>query len=158
MSDPCAVSLVDDQLYITLVSDCLYIDVVLNDCDPAPVPSVPYKMYTVGETIAATDFAVNIYDDSGTLKVRPADATNGRPANGIVLGAGAVDASIAVYFSGIVTLSGMTAGNQWLQGGKGIGTTPPDFTTSGNIIQSLGCAHSATEFNIEIEKDYMTVP
>jgi len=49
------------------------------------------------EDLVAGDF-VNIFDDGGTIKVRKADATNGRDANGFVLAGVTAPALATVYF------------------------------------------------------------
>jgi len=101
------------------------------------------------ETLAAGDF-VNIFDDTGTAKVRKADATNGRDANGFVLSGVTSGNNIDVYFEGTNTqLSGMTIGARQYLGATGSVTETPN-TTSGQIHQYLGKASSATELNVEL--------
>ena len=101
------------------------------------------------ETLAAGDF-VNIFDDSGTAKVRKADATNGRDANGFILSGVTSGNNVDVYFEGTNTqLSGMTIGARQYLDATGSVTETPN-TTSGKIHQYLGKASSATELNVEI--------
>ncbi len=101
------------------------------------------------ETLAAGDF-VNIFDDTGTAKVRKADATNGRDANGFVLSGVTSGNNIDVYFEGTNTqLSGMTIGARQYLGSTGSVTETPN-TTSGQISQYLGKASSATQLNVEL--------
>ena len=101
------------------------------------------------ETLAAGDF-VNIFDDSGTAKVRKADATNSRDANGFILSGVTSGNNVDVYFEGTNTqLSGMTIGARQYLDATGSVTETPN-TTSGQIHQYLGKASSATELNVEI--------
>ena len=101
------------------------------------------------ETLAAGDF-VNIFDDSSTPKIRKADATNGRDADGFVLAGVTSGANGDVYREGTNTqLSGMTIGARQYLGATGAVTETPN-TTSTQLHQFLGKASSATELNIEI--------
>lgn len=102
------------------------------------------------EDLIAGDF-VNIFDDGGVAKVRKADATNGRDANGFVLAGVTSPAPATVYFEGTNTqLSGMTVGaRQYLDTAGGITETPK--TTSGDLHQYLGKSSSATELNVELD-------
>jgi len=102
------------------------------------------------ENLSAGDF-VNIFNDAGTAKVRKADATNSRDANGFVLAGVTAAADAEVYFEGTNTqLSGMTIGaRQYLDTTGGITETPK--TGSGELHQYLGKASSATEMNVELD-------
>jgi hypothetical protein len=102
------------------------------------------------EDLVAGDF-VNIFDDGGTPKVRKADASNGRDANGFVLSGVTAPALATVYFEGTNTqLSAMTPGaRQYLDTAGGVTETPN--TTSGQLHQYLGKASSATELNVELD-------
>lgn len=101
------------------------------------------------EDLTAGDF-VNIFDDGGTVKVRKADATNGRDANGFVLSGVTAPAVATVYFEGTNTqLAGMTLGARQYLGTAGAVTETPN-TTSGQLHQYLGKASSATELNVEM--------
>jgi len=101
------------------------------------------------EDLVAGDF-VNIFDDGGTIKVRKADATNGRDANGFVLAGVTAPALATVYFEGTNTqLSGMTPGARQYLGTAG-GVTGTPNTTSGQLHQYLGKSSSATELNVEM--------
>ena len=97
------------------------------------------------EDIAAGDF-VNIFD-----KVRKADATNGRDANGFALSGVTAPAVATVYFEGTNTqLSGMTPGaRQYLDTAGAITETPK--TVAGELHQYLGKSSSATELNVELD-------
>ncbi len=102
------------------------------------------------ENLTASD-AVNIWNDAGTPKVRKADATTeGKEANGFVLAGVTAPASALVYFEGSITgLSGLTPGARYY-----LSTTPGQLTTtppsaSGNVVQFVGVATSATTLTFE---------
>ncbi len=101
------------------------------------------------EALAAGDF-VNIWNDSGSPRVRKADATTaGKEAHGFVLAAVSGGNNATVYLEGTNTqVSSMTAGNVFLQTTAGAGgATPP--SASGNVVQRLGVAVSATAVSFE---------
>ena len=103
---------------------------------------------TTSEALAAGDF-VNIWNSSGA-KARKADATvAGKEAHGFVLTAAASGSQATVYFEGTNTqVSGQTPGPVYLQTTAGTGgATIPG--ASGNVVQNLGVALSATEVNFE---------
>ena len=102
------------------------------------------------ESLAANDL-VNVWNDSGTPKVRKADATaSGKEANGFVLASVSSSATATVYFDDRITgLTSKTPGaRQYLS------TTPGAMTetapsTAGNIVQCIGVAYSATAVDFE---------
>lgn len=100
------------------------------------------------EALAAGDW-VNVWDSTGA-KVRKADATTaGKEAHGFVLAAVASGASATVYFEGTNTqVTGQVPGAVYLQtaAGQGGATVP---TASGNVVQRIGTAVSATAVNFE---------
>ena len=101
------------------------------------------------EDLAAGDF-VNIYNDAGTAKCRKADATTaGKEAHGFVLSSVTTGNNATVYFEGDNDqCSSLTPGVQFLATTAGAATaTAP--TSSGNIVQKLGIATSATSINFE---------
>lgn len=103
------------------------------------------------ENLAAGDF-VNIFNDAGTVKVRKADASStGKEADGFVLSAVTAPANAVVYFEGTNTQqTGLTGGSRYYLSASSPGTattTPP--STSGNVVQYLGRALSATEISFE---------
>jgi hypothetical protein len=105
------------------------------------------------ENLSAGDF-VNIYDDSGTPTCRKADATaTGKEAVGFVLDAVTSGAMATVYFEGSNNqLSGLVAGVQYLDAttaGAATGTPP---SGSGNVVQRIGFAVSATAINVEFNQ------
>ena len=103
---------------------------------------------TASETLAAGDW-VNVWNDSGA-KVRKADATTaGKEAHGFVLAAVTSGNPATVYFEGTNTqVTGQTPGLVYLQttAGTGGATIP---SASGNVVQSIGVAVSATAVNFE---------
>lgn len=106
---------------------------------------------TASEALSAGDF-VNIHDSSG-VKVRKADATNGRAAHGFVLASVSSSASATVYFEGQNTgVSGKSPGAiQFLSTTAGASTeTAP--TTAGQIVQQLGIAAGAAVIVFEAEQ------
>jgi hypothetical protein len=106
------------------------------------------------EALSAGNF-VNLYVDT-TLKVRKADATAaGKEANGFVLSAFDSAATATIYRQGVNTqLTGMTIGaRQYLATTPGSRTETAPSTT-GNVVQFLGKATSATELFFE-ERDVM---
>jgi len=108
------------------------------------------KSIVSSENLAAGDF-VNIWDDAGTLKVRKADATTaGKEAHGFVIAGVTAPAAAIVYFEGINTqLSTLTLGARYYLSTTAGGAvdTPPSAT--GNVVQFLGVAISATEVSFE---------
>lgn len=100
------------------------------------------------ENLAAGDF-VNVWNSSGA-RVRKADAaTAGKEAHGFVLSAVISGANATVYFEGTNTaVTGLTPGTVFLAITAGVATgTAPSAT--GNIVQRLGVATSATSVNFE---------
>ena len=101
---------------------------------------------TASEALSAGDI-VNIYASTGT-KCRKADATAaGKEAMGFVLSAVSQNNPATVYRPSQLNnqLSGMTPGAKQYRNttAGGITETPP--TGSGNVVQLLGVAKSATE-------------
>lgn len=108
------------------------------------------KVLPASESIPAGGY-VNIWNDSGTAKVRQADATtDGKRANGFILAAVVADANATVYFEGTNNqVTGMTPGSEvFLSTAAGTAQSAAP-TGSGNIVQKLGIAVSATEVNFE---------
>lgn len=101
------------------------------------------------ENLAAGDF-VNIWNNASVATARKADATTaGKEAHGFVLAATTSPAAATVYLEGSNTaVTGKTPGVQYLQTTAGTaGTTVPSLT--GNVVQRLGVATSATSINFE---------
>lgn len=102
---------------------------------------------TTSEILAAGDF-VNIWNSSGA-KARKADATTDKRAHGYVLAGVASGGTATVYFDGTNNqVTGQTPGTVFLTTTPGIaGASAPSGT--GNIVQALGVATSATSINFE---------
>ena len=103
---------------------------------------------SASETLAAGNW-VNVWNDSGA-KVRKADATTaGKEAHGFVLAAVTSGNPATVYFEGTNTqVSGQTPGPVFLQTTAGVGG-PTVPSASGNVVQQIGVAVSATAVNFE---------
>jgi hypothetical protein len=105
------------------------------------------------ENLAAGDF-VNIHNVSGNPRVRKADAaTTGKEAHGFVLSAVTSGNNATVYFEGQNTqVTGKTPGaRQYLSASTPGASTESPPTGSGNVVQFLGVAVSATSITTEIE-------
>lgn len=102
------------------------------------------------EDLSAGNY-VNLHDDAGTLKIRKADNSNGRPAWGYVESAvtSGADATAKRLNTINSNHSGLTPGiDYWLGVAGGVIATPLDATdvaTAGKVCQYLGKAKSATE-------------
>lgn len=105
---------------------------------------------TASENLAAGDF-VNIYNDSGTAKVRKADAsTAGKYAHGFVLAAVDSGDPALVYCEGPNTaVTGATPGEVFLSATTAGGFTSTAPTGTGKVVQKIGVATSATSINFE---------
>lgn len=103
---------------------------------------------TTSEALAAGDF-VNIHNSTGA-KARKADATTaGKEAHGFVLSAAASGAAATVYFEGMNTaVTGQTPGPLFLSTTAG-GATATAPSGSGNVVQRIGFATSATSINFQ---------
>lgn len=103
---------------------------------------------TASEALAAGDW-VNIWNSSGA-KVRKADATtSGKHAMGFVLSSVSSSGSATVYFEGSNTqVTGQTPGDIFLSTTAGLGTSTAP-SSSGNVVQSIGFATSATSVNFQ---------
>lgn len=105
---------------------------------------------SASENLAAGDL-VNLWDNAGTPKVRKADAsTAGKEAHGFVLAGVTSPANATIYFEGTNTqMTGLLAGPQFLSSstpGKTQATAP---TGTGQIVQVVGFATSATAMNFQ---------
>lgn len=106
------------------------------------------------ETLAAGDF-VNIHNDVGP-RVRKADASDpARLAHGFVRSSFLAAATATVYFEGRNdAVSGLTPGATYALDGAtpgGVVLLENAADSSGNIIQIVGTAVSATEIDCEID-------
>lgn len=108
------------------------------------------QIIPASENLSAGAF-LNIFSDSGVAKVRLADNSNGRPADGYVLVAVTAPNNATVYpLDGTNSqLSRLTPGAEyWLGTAGGVTDTPLDESDAANankISQYLGKAKSATE-------------
>lgn len=106
------------------------------------------KLLEATEDLLAGQY-VNIFDVSGTAKVRLADASNGRDAHGFVKTAFLTGATATIYFEGPNDdLSALTIGGRVYLNTAGTVTQSPRST---GIHQFLGIAVSATEVNTDID-------
>jgi len=104
---------------------------------------------TTSEIIASGDY-INIWDSTGA-KVRKADASvAGKEAHGFCLVGGTQGATVTVNFEGTNTaVTGQTPGNVFLSAASpGLGVTAAP-TGSGNVVQRIGFAISATAVNFQ---------
>lgn len=108
------------------------------------------NVVNASEALGAGDL-VNIWDDAGTPKARLADASGDKQADGFVLAAVSLGDPATVYSEGTNDqLSGMTGGvEQYLSAATpgGVTATPP--TGSGDLVQRVGKAFSATALNFQ---------
>ena len=124
--------------------------------DSTLLPGSAIDSAEASEAIAAGE-AVNVWDDGGTRKIRKADASNGRRADGFATEAIAsaatgkfdTDGKAAVAAAGVIGtryyLSAATAG--------AITATAPTAATE--IVQSVGIACDAGVLQIELDEDYL---
>ncbi len=106
------------------------------------------------ESLAAGDL-VNIWNSTGA-KVRKADATSvGKEAHGYVLASFIHPTTATVYFEGNnSSVSGLTPGKQFLATTAGTASiTAP--SGSGNVVQSVGFATSATNLNFQSGNNFV---
>jgi len=101
------------------------------------------------ESLAAGDL-VNIWNNVGTAAVRKADASSaGKEAHGFILSAFLHPTTATVYFEGTNTaVTGLTPGKLFLATSAGTTTTTAP-SGSGNVVQIVGFATSATALNFQ---------
>ena len=115
---------------------------------------MPATMTTQAKTFPASEDLnagnlVNVWDSSGTIKVRKADGPLSRLAVGYVAAGFLTGATATVYVEGINTqVSGLVPGLCWLDAAGAVTQTPP-ATGSGGVSQIVGTALSATEMEFE---------
>lgn len=111
---------------------------------------------TASEALAAGDL-VNIWNSTGA-KVRKADASvSGKEAHGFVIAAVISSGTATVYFEGTNSMvTGLTPGVQFLSTTPGLATlTAP--SGSGNVVQRVGFATSATALNFQSQPPVVLV-
>lgn len=106
---------------------------------------------TASEALSAGDL-VNIWNSTGA-KVRKADGSvAGKEAHGFVLSSVSSSATATVYFEGTNTqVTGLTPGVQYLSAttpGAATATVP---SATGQVVQRVGFATSATAVNFQSE-------
>jgi hypothetical protein len=108
------------------------------------------KVAATTENLSAGNL-VNLFNDSGTIKARKADASNGRRAHGFVLTGTTSPNNATVYLDGTITgLTGLTPGAAYYLSGSSAGAaTATAPSTAGYISQEIGIALSDTEINFE---------
>lgn len=101
------------------------------------------EVFVGSEALSAGD-CVNKWNDSGTVKVRKADA-NGKPADGYVKVSTATGANVTIYSDGLNdAVTGLTVGTVYLSSTPGGYSSTPPADASGLVLQELGFANSAT--------------
>ena len=120
--------------------------------DGTLIPGSETLTLMASENLTAGDW-VNIWDDSGTAKMRKADASNGisHVCHGFVLETITSGATGKFYGEGINTqITTLSIGNTYfLSGTPGAETTTPP-TTTGHILQKLGVAVGTTAIKCEL--------
>jgi hypothetical protein len=109
------------------------------------------RVAVASENLNAGDL-VNLYNNSGTITARKADATGGiaKQADGFVISAVSSGQNATIYFDGTITgLSGLTPGAIYYLSTTAGGITTTIPTTTAYIAQSVGKALSATELTFE---------
>lgn len=108
------------------------------------------KLAATSENLSAGDL-VNLWNDSGTIKARKADASNGRRAMGYVLSSVTSPANATVYLDGTISgLTSLTPGAiYYLSAATAGGVVSTAPSTAGQISQEVGPALSATEIDFE---------
>ena len=111
---------------------------------------------TTSEAVASGDF-VNIWNSTGA-KVRKADATvAGKEAHGFVLAGVGSGVACTVYFEGTNTgVTGQTPGPVFLSATAGLATSTSP-SSSGNVVQRIGFAVSATAINFQSQNPVVLV-
>lgn len=107
---------------------------------------------TASEALSAGDL-VNVWSNSGAFAVRKADAsTSGKEAHGYVLAAVSSSATATVYFSDSNTaVTGLTPGVRFLSATTPGGSTSTAPSGSGQTVQRVGFATSASVLNFHSE-------
>lgn len=105
------------------------------------------------ENLASGD-QVNLWNDGGTLKARKANASdNSKPSHGFVSASVTSGATATVIHDGTISgLSGLTVGAEYYLGTTGGAITATAPSSTGNSIQPVGVAKSATELIYEYHR------
>lgn len=115
---------------------------------PAGMGADSLSMIT-SEAIASGEF-VNIWNSSGA-KVRKSDGSvAGKETHGFVLVGAGSGAAVTVYFEGTNTaVTGQTPGRVFMSAATAGLATSVAPSATGNVVQSIGIATSATSINFE---------
>lgn len=117
------------------------------DVSLMPVGVAPeVKNLVASETLSGGDL-VNFWNDSGTLKMRKADATTtGKEADGYVLAAVTSGQTGAAYVDSINTsVTGLTSGTIYYLSTTAGGVTATAPSATGNVVQEIGKASATGE-------------
>lgn len=98
---------------------------------------------------------IHIFDDSGTVKIRRANAASGLKSHGFALQTVTAPAACGVQLDDGVNsyLSGLTVGVEYFLSGTTPGeVTATPVTASGQLLQRVGVAKSATELAQDIDE------
>lgn len=128
---------------------------VIDSTMMPPGSEVQARAIPASENLTAGDF-VNLWNDAGTLKARKADGDSvTTQAHGYVLNNVTSPANATVYLSeGINTaLAGLTAGTTYYLSTTAGGVTSTAPSGSGDIVQEVGVAISATELSVSLERN-----
>jgi hypothetical protein len=108
------------------------------------------------ENLSAGDL-VNVFDDTGTTKVRKADAsTAGKHAHGFVLAGVTSGQNASVYFEGTITgLTDVPAGDLYLSAATPGAATATAPSGTGKVVQRIGVGVSSTSLNFEGGQRYV---
>lgn len=112
-----------------------------------PVGAGPEIISVVASEALSAGNWVNIWNNSGTLNVRKADATAvGKEANGFVLASVSSSATATVYSASNMNtqMSGLTVGSVYYLDTTAGGQTTTAPSATGNIVQRLGRANATT--------------
>ena len=119
--------------------------------DPSLMPSTvatQVKVLPASEDMTAGAL-VNIWEDTGTLKVRKASGSTSRIAVGYLKAGVTSGDNATIYIEGVnAQVSALVPGLVWL-GTAGAVTQTPPVTGSGGISQIVGTCLSATEMEFE---------
>jgi len=113
------------------------------------------EVMIASESLLAGDF-VNIWLDGGERKVRKADASNGRVANGFVTSTVNVNTNATIILQGVnSSLTGLVVGSKYFLSATSPGlptlTAPTNLNT---IVQELGYAVSSSRLNFEFDSPF----
>ena len=117
--------------------------------DDTMLSSSPIDSAITGEAISAGD-AVNVYDDTGTKKIRKADNTNNRKCDGISRESAASGVSCKYDTDGArSSVTGVATGLSYWLGAAGAITTTPT-TTITHLLQHVGTGAGTGVISVEI--------